>query len=45
MEDVDPDNFHAIFPFSVVEFVDENHLYVEYLNSQGELVKETFELK
>jgi len=45
MEDMDPMNFHAVFPFSLVEFIDETHLHVEYLNSRGELVKETLELK
>ena len=33
------------FPFDVVEFVDENHLRMEYLNSKGELIKELLELK
>jgi len=33
------------FPFEKAEFIDEGHLYIEYLNSQGELIKETLELK
>ena len=31
-------------PFQKVEFIDENHLYVEYYSSKDELVKETLEV-
>ena len=44
-KDMTPMDFFAVFPFSSVEFVDENYLQVEYQNSKGELVKETLELK